>query len=177
MNRLDFFMTLIGGCSMALCASGAPQSFRGKRRVTEYSHDIGAPPEKVFPLLCPVREYEWLDTWACELIYSQSGVAEDDCIFRTGHSGEPMTWSVSRYEPPKRIEFVAVTPQRHVMHLKIALEPFAGGTRLRWERVFTGLTESGNERINEWNVEMEKALSEKLDYFLKTGKMLAGAKT
>jgi hypothetical protein len=123
-------------------------------------------------LLCPVREYEWLDNWACEMVYSESGVAEDNCIFRTNFGGVPMIWSVSRYEPPRRIEFVSVAPGREVVRLKIGLEPAAGGTRLHWERVFTGLSESGNEGINGWTMERERQLSEKLEYFLKTGKML-----
>jgi hypothetical protein len=41
----------------ATTASGG--AIRARRATTEYSGDIGAPPEAVFPLLCPVREYEW----------------------------------------------------------------------------------------------------------------------
>jgi hypothetical protein len=29
-----------------------------------------AAPAQVFPLLCPVREYEWLPHWRCELLHS-----------------------------------------------------------------------------------------------------------
>jgi len=37
-----------------------------------YAQNIHAPPQAVFPLLCPVREGEWLDGWAeeCEVIHS-----------------------------------------------------------------------------------------------------------
>ena len=40
-------------------------------------------PDDIFPLLCPVREYEWLETWQCEMIYTKSGFTELDCIFKT----------------------------------------------------------------------------------------------
>lgn len=42
-------------------------------------------PEKVLPLLCPIREYEWIEIWECEMIHSNSGYAELDCVFKTRH--------------------------------------------------------------------------------------------
>ena len=29
---------------------------------------IDASPDLIFPLLCPVREAEWIDGWSCEMI-------------------------------------------------------------------------------------------------------------
>jgi hypothetical protein len=42
--------------------------FRGKRVVHEYKQHNVAPPEKVFPLLCPVREGDWAPGWKYRLI-------------------------------------------------------------------------------------------------------------
>lgn len=42
-----------------------------------------ASPSKVFPLLCPVRGYEWIESWRCEMLHSNSGIAEKNCVFRT----------------------------------------------------------------------------------------------
>jgi hypothetical protein len=64
-----------------------------KRAATTFTGHLSFPPDLVFPLLCPVREYEWLDGWECEMIYSTSGIAEDSCIFKTAHAGR-MIWSV-----------------------------------------------------------------------------------
>ncbi len=36
-----------------------------------------APPEQVFPLLCPVREADWVPDWRYRMIYSRTGVAEE----------------------------------------------------------------------------------------------------
>lgn len=42
-----------------------------------------APLERVFPLLCPVREREWLQGWDATMVCSESGVAEPGCVFTT----------------------------------------------------------------------------------------------
>lgn len=96
---------------------------------------VPAEPTRVFPLLCPVRERDWIPGWRATMLHSTRGVAEADCIFRTEvpHAGS-MTWVVSRYEPPHSIEFTCFIPDRAVMRLKIVLTTVAGGTRLEWTR-------------------------------------------
>ena len=52
-------------------------------------------PEQVFPLLCPVLEYDWLEHWDAEIVYTESGVAELDCIFKTFfHPGATEVWTL-----------------------------------------------------------------------------------
>jgi len=147
-------------------------AFRARRVKTEFSYEISAPPQAIFPLLCPVREYDWIDGWQGQLVYSDSGVAEDNCIFTTDFHGVVMTWSAVRYEPPTRIAYLAIAPGRVVMHINIDLESVQGKTRLHWTRVFTGLSEQGNQDLGWWTEESEKKLGEKLEYYLRTGKML-----
>ena len=55
------------------------------RTVRSYTQRIEAPPDSVFPLLCPVREAEWLAGWSevLEMVHSDSGLAEDGCVFMT----------------------------------------------------------------------------------------------
>jgi hypothetical protein len=174
MDRKQFLKTLgaIGTVAFAAPAgvtAGAVPAFRAKRVVTNYGGELGAPPEAVFPLLCPVREYEWLDGWTCEMIYSVSGVAEENCIFKT--PAAPSTWNVDTYEPPKRIAFTVVSSEQ-VCRLSIHLERTpAGGTKLTWSRTFTGLNEAGNANIAFWSTDRDRDLMRKLDHFLKTGRM------
>jgi hypothetical protein len=54
----------------------------------------------VFPLLCPVREYEWIEPWSCDMVFSESGLAENNAVFRTHFpaQGGEETWVVCRYE-------------------------------------------------------------------------------
>ncbi len=43
-------------------------------RVTRsFRMHLTAAPAGVFPLLCPTREHDWVDTWKCRTIYSDSG--------------------------------------------------------------------------------------------------------
>ena len=58
-------------------------SFTSRRVTHEYIQTNAASPERVFPLLCPVREADWIPGWRYKLIYSESGVAELGCIFAT----------------------------------------------------------------------------------------------
>jgi hypothetical protein len=49
------------------------------RIIRSYTQHIEARPEDVFPLLCPVREADWLAGWmdGLEMVHSGSGLAED----------------------------------------------------------------------------------------------------
>jgi len=80
-------------------------------------------------MLCPVREYEWIEPWKCDLIHTNSGIAELDCVFTARFEGEDEddVWVVSRYEPSSLIEFVRTNSTR-VMRYSIALEDNGDGT-------------------------------------------------
>ena len=63
--------------------------FEARRMVRSYRQTIDASPEIVFPLLCPVREAEWLDGWEFTMIYSVSGSMEKGAVFSTGPAIRP----------------------------------------------------------------------------------------
>ena len=115
---------------------------RALRMVVDFESEHRAPREVVFPLLCPVREYDWIEDWRCQVLYSDSGVAEDDCLFVTDFDGRS-TWVVTAYEPPARIEFCIFNEREVVARLKIRLEAAeGGGCRLRWRRIYTRTSSS-----------------------------------
>lgn len=88
----------------------------------EYTQSIDAPPDAVFPLLCPMREQEWIPGWRARMIHSRSGVAEDGALFATpGPQGETL-WLVTGYEPPRRVQFVRYQPEGVVVRI-VAGEP------------------------------------------------------
>lgn len=151
-------------------AQAAP--FQSERRVTEYTGLVEAPPEAIFPLLCPVREYEWLYGWKCRMIYSRSGVAEDNCIFETEHGGATFTWSLSRFEPPRTVEYTVIAAGLLATRLHITLTPDGRATRILWRRVFTGLSPEGNLETLRWQTARDARLTAALNHFLKTGAML-----
>jgi hypothetical protein len=157
------------------------ETFKSTHETRSYTHSVEALPDAVFPLLCPVREYEWIPTWACRMVHSDSGVAELGCIFATSlpHTGEAI-WTVSRYEPPHRIEFVIVGGQgHHVERLVISVEPVgADRSTLTWTRTYTGLDGRGNAFIEQQTAgpldERMEALMALLEHFCRTGEMLKG---
>lgn len=156
--------------------------FEACRIVKEFRFEVQADPEEVFPLLCPTREYDWIEGWSSELVYSESGFAENNCIFRgIFGSAPPQIYVVSRYEPEAgRIEFVIPVPDSHVEKMDIVVQGAGNGTcTVRWTRTFTGLTEAGNRLIAEraeGPLEDRMAyLGKALNHYCTTGEMLKRA--
>ncbi len=149
-----------------------------KRAVIAATMKLCAPPEKVFPLLCPVLEYDWIDGWDCDLVFTQSGVAEQDCVFVTHFPGEEgEVWSVNRYEPHGRIEFTRFLPGKRVMRYVITVEDDgAGGSNLVWTKIMTGLSSGALAGLESTAPEQHAAMVERLKrmlgHYLETGKML-----
>ena len=138
---------------------------------------VPASPGQVFPLLCPVREYEWLPHWRCELLHSASGVAEEDCVFRTDFPGqEPLLWVVSHYEPPARIEFTCFVADSHVQCLKIALTAEGETTSLDWTNRWLSVGPQGDTWLAAWSADEHAKkmdnLRRMLTHYLTTGQML-----
>jgi hypothetical protein len=158
-------------------------NFQAFRLQKEYTHKVEAPPSKVFPLLCPVLEYEWIEDWACEMIHSISGVAEYGCIFKTNLArvgGLEQIWVVSRYEPEAGvIQFVVTNQQSHVMKLDIDLKDCGDRTTsVHWAHTFTALTDKRQvfvQSVDGIYGGMMIGLSESLNHYCRTGKMLRKA--
>lgn len=135
--------------------------------------------ETIWPQLCPTREYDWIETWACELVHSESGYNEYGCVFRTDLPTEgDETWVTSRFEPHERIEFVRSNTDR-VIHFVIELDPDGeGGTNVKWTHHVTALNAAGIDYIKEkpaaFKVQMSM-LNTMLSHYLRTGEMLKGA--
>ena len=97
--------------------------------VRTFVQRIEAPSERVFPLLCPVREGDWLDGWAehCQIVWSVSGLAEQGCVFRTFGHGPEATWLITDHDPDAhRIKFVRVVTGHEATTLDIAVRPANG---------------------------------------------------
>lgn len=98
--------------------TNATNATNAVRLVFETTLTLAGTPEEAFPLLCPVREYDWIPDWSCTMIHSTSGVAELGCVF-TRERGE--TWITTRYEPPSRIDDTIVLPGLTVRTLSFEL--------------------------------------------------------
>ncbi|MGE5172675.1 MAG: hypothetical protein ACM3MD_02485 [Betaproteobacteria bacterium] len=152
-------------------------TFTSRKIKIRFVQRFQAPPSRVFPLLCPVREYEWIEPWQCEMLHSDSGIAEKNCVFRTHSPGESSddVWVISHYEPNTRIEFVRVNALRTTC-LSIALTDNGDGTTSAVnEQLLVGLTEQGNQLLDKmsegfsFEMRMGEAM---LNHYLTTGKRL-----
>jgi len=124
-------------------------------RVTRsYTQHIEARPELVFPLLCPVREADWLDGWIgeVEMVHSQSGLAEEGCVFRTRVPGRPETvWMITRHDPVQGVvEFFRVTTGLVATRLRIEVEGRGdGSSSVHVTYTFTPLGPAGRAFVGE----------------------------
>jgi len=152
-------------------------NFQAKRVTHEFTQTNVATPDKVFPLLCPVREAEWVPGWQYRLIYSKSGVAEAGCVFITEENGRETTWVVTEYAPETfRIAFVWVDPGMVTAQISIRLEPGGNATSTHIQYTYTGLSPEGNrevERFNEdWFRLKMQGWQTAINHYLKTGKLI-----
>jgi len=157
--------------------------FKAARKSLSHRQRLEGSKEDIFPLLCPTREYDWIKEWSCELVYSESGFAEPNCVFRTEGavsriSGAPEEiWIVSRHEAPTRIEFVKFAAGLFVIKYEIDLVASAdGGVTATWTQHFTALAEAGNRRIAALTQEnystVMQALEAKMNYYLRHGECM-----
>ena len=141
-----------------------------------------ASPEKVFPLLCPVREAEWVPEWQYRMIYSQSGVAELGCVFATPNDdGAETIWQVTEYDPAAgRIAFAWVWPGMVAAQIRIALTADgADATTSEIRYTYTGLSPAGNDEVarytGEWFGKKMNGWETAINYYLRTGRLITAA--
>jgi len=144
-----------------------------------YRQRLNARPEKVFPLLCPVREADWVDGWDPLLVLTRSGIIEPGCIFITpGDEGHDAIWVTTRHEPEDwLVRFVKVTPLHTVGRIEIVLEDAPdGGTFAYVTYAYTALSESGRAFVEAFTAERYEAFmqgwEEALNYYLSNGSKL-----
>jgi len=146
-----------------------------KRIARIFNTPLSASPERVFPLLCPVQEYDWIPTWRCDLIYSKSGYAELGCVFSTdfGDASGKETWVVCTYEKNRCIGFVK-TGTHCTTRYTVSLQPNQSGSTIQWEQELTSLDDQGDRIIDgvtkEAYDEKMKHINELLDFYLLHGK-------
>lgn len=151
------------------------RTFRSKRTLQEFSGTFETTVEELFPLLCPAREADWIPEWDCELIYTDSGYAEENCIFKTEKSnpvGEGL-WMFTGFKVNHYVDFVRLQ-EDVIMHARITVADNNDGTvTATWNIVTTGLTEKGNRQVDGMSETPHSgAVVKLLDHYLKEGKMI-----
>ncbi|MGH8033881.1 MAG: hypothetical protein ACREO9_01560 [Lysobacterales bacterium] len=103
------------------------------RATRTYTQRLIAAPAAVFPLLCPVREADWIEGWNPPLVVTSSGLAEPDCVFTTTATPVDAIWYI--------------TPHVTACRLTIQLRPAAGGSEADVTYSHTSLGAAGDAFI------------------------------
>ena len=137
-----------------------------------------APPEIVFPLLCPVVEEKWAPGWITEKVMTKSGGTELDCMFITPSTPHNTIWIVSKYNPIAfQLEMYKITPECTIGKIKISLADSGNHTTsatISYE--FTAIGEAGEPFMDEftydWYVRFMKEWEKAINHYLTTGEKL-----
>ena len=144
-------------------------------RVTRtYTQRLVASPSAVFPLLCPVREADWIDGWDPISVITHSGVAEHDCVFVTAASPSDAVWYVTRHEPDNGfVEMIKITPLVTACRLTIQLRAIATGSEAIVTYTHTSLGPEGDAFVasftNDYYHQFMKDWEARINHYLEHG--------
>jgi len=146
-----------------------------------YTQSINAMPDEVFPLLCPVRELVWAPGWQTDWVISNSGVAEQGCVFQTSFEEDTAAaiWVISKHHPETyEVEMYKIIPQYTVMKLEASLTGDGkGGTLATIAYEFTPLSPEGEHflesRTEDWYRNFMQGWESAMNHYLATGEMAA----
>jgi len=143
-----------------------------------YTQSIRAEPERVFPLLCPVRELDWVPGWNPDWVRSDSGFAEEGCVFQTPGEPSPAIWVITRHDSANhKLEMFKVTPGHTVGRIEISLEAAGdGGTRARVCYEFTAIGPAGDQFLEDfteqWYERFMQGWERAINHYLETGALI-----
>jgi len=154
---------------------------RTKRIICTHEEEIKAPLDKIFPLLCPVEELKWIDNWQYQLVYTDSGVNENNCIFREDMSGavlfdSPVTimWITTLHDPDSRIQFVLICGEMAVIKFDIELRDQGNGiSSIQFKFTYTPLKEDAVDETTKGKLmTILTFLAASLKHYCETGELL-----
>lgn len=147
-------------------------------RVTRsYTQQLVASPDQVFPLLCPVREAQWLERWDPSHVASHSGLAELDCVFVTEATPHNAVWYVTRHEPEHHfVEMIKITPEVTACKLSIVLRATPHGSAANITYRHTSLGTEGDAFVAAFSADHYEQFmrdwERRLNHYLTHGTML-----
>jgi hypothetical protein len=121
------------------------------RLARRYRQRIHAAPSRVFELLCPEREKDWLAGWNYTMLHSVSGLAEPGAVFATpGAPGaaHDVVWVTVAHVPPTHVRFVRWHPDEMVVDIDIHVSGTGDGeSSVDIAYTYTAVSAAGARRI------------------------------
>jgi hypothetical protein len=147
-----------------------------------FTQSIKGTPEQVFPLLCPVRETDWIPGWTTDWVISNSGLAEQNCVFQTpprpGAGGTASIWVITHHDREAyEVEMFKVTPEFTVGKLQISLSAQGKtGTNATIAYEFTSLGPLGDTYLEtytaQWYEKFMQVWERQMNHYLETGEII-----
>ncbi len=139
-----------------------------------YTQQLCRPPAEVFPLLCPVREADWIDGWNPLVVFSTSGLAEPDCVFVTDAEPHDAIWYITRHEPARRfVEMIKITPGVTACKLSIEVRDAPDGSEADVTYSHTSLGPQGDVFVAsftaEYYVQFMREWEDRINHYLAHG--------
>ena len=147
-------------------------------RVTRtYTQRLVAKRAAVFPLLCPVREADWIEGWNPSWVVTDSGVAEPDCVFITATSPNDTIWYITRHEPDNGfVEMLKITPLVTACRLTIQLDSTGTGSEATVTYTHTSLGPEGDTFVASFTDDYYRQFMQdweaRVNYYLLHGSVL-----
>ena len=161
-------------------------TFKAKRIQATHEEKIKTTPDECFVLACPVEELKWINNWQFDMIYSDSGKNELNCIFREDMSaafvlnapGLPTYWQTILYDAASH-RFYALLLYGDKATGKFEWEVHDDGDGIctaTWNLTYTALNQEGNdiayESLGDRMSFMLHHLAQSAKHYLETGEML-----
>ena len=142
-----------------------------------YTQQLVGSPEVVFPLLCPVREVDWIHDWDPVFVVSRTGVAEPDCIFMTEASPGNTLWYITRHEPKNWfVEMLKITPAVTACRLSIQLRRVPEGCEAQVTYMHTSLGPDGDTFVESFTeaayASFMQVWESRMNHYIRTGRAL-----
>ena len=162
------------------------KNFKAIRVSTHYNIVVAANPDNLFALACPKEELKWIDQWQYDMIFSESGKNENNCIFKEKMSGlfvlnapEIDTYWYTTLYDQQSLKFHALLIYGNAAAGKLEFEVTGtedGNSSADWHLMFTALNENGNRladaALKERMTAKLQFLGESAKHYLETGNML-----
>lgn len=156
-----------------------------RRVFLTHTEEINAHAARIFPLLCPVAEYDWISNWDCRIGFTASGINEDGCIFMEQIMGPVLigyptvsTWVTTVYDKENgHIQFVIFVHDQAVVRYDVRLEEQQSSlTHVVMNFEITAVSEEfgslDNEEIRRRIMVPVTFISGSLKHYCETGKVL-----
>lgn len=149
------------------------------RFVKQATLELSADAKAVFPLLCPVKEQDWIDGWSdiCTIVYTDSGIAEEACVFETDIPSEGhAVWICSKYDAQNtEIEYIKHVVGKAIVKWSMAVRDVPGGSNIYAVYNITGWGDEGEAfaRLfaDKGAKELFGNLEDEINYYAKHGTM------